>query len=104
MSGVKLVQDIFKLMGNSTIVDDPELHQSFQAASGMAASVEAMKTRKAARAMTKALRDVNPKLAKALIDDRDKVCHVCFVLGCAYAPAHSWVQAKPLCILVHMQC
>ena len=66
------------MMSNSAIVSDPEMQDTLKSSGGgIAASVEVMKTRKAAQAMMKALRDVNPKLAKALIDDRDKV----FLLG-----------------------
>lgn len=67
------------MMSNRTFVSDPEMQETLKSSGGgIVASVEAMKTRKAAQAMTKALRDVNPKLAKALVDDRDKV----FLLGC----------------------
>ncbi len=54
---------------------DPELSEAleFSDKSGVSASVEALKTKKAAEAMTAALRQFNPKLAKALIDDRDEV-------------------------------
>ena len=54
---------------------DPEITEALEFAdkSGVSASVEALKTRKAAEAMTAALRQFNPKLAKALIDDRDEV-------------------------------
>lgn len=63
-------------MSNSPVMEDPELQQTLKSSDGgLAASVEAMKTRRAAQAMTKVLRDINPKLAKALIDDRDKVHH-----------------------------
>jgi pheromone shutdown protein TraB len=54
---------------------DPETSEALKSSdtSGIAASVEALKTKKAAEAMTAALRQFNPKLAKALIDDRDEV-------------------------------
>ena len=54
---------------------DPEITEAleFSDKSGVSASVEALKTKKAAEAMTAALRQFNPKLAKALIDDRDEV-------------------------------
>ena len=53
-----------------------ELQEALDAAHGapsLAASVEILKTRKAAHAMSCALHQGNPKLAKALIDDRDEV-------------------------------
>lgn len=59
-------------MSDSNIVREAE--QMANTSGGLAASIEATKTRKGAQAATKALRDTNPELAKALIDDRDKVC------------------------------
>ncbi len=54
---------------------DPETTERLKSSDkgGISASVEALKTKKAAEAMTAALRQFNPKLAKALIDDRDEV-------------------------------
>ena len=42
----------------------------------MNAGVEAMKTRKAATSLTQTLRDLNPALAGALVDERDQVLPV----------------------------
>ena len=62
--------------------------------SGVSASVEALKTKKAAEAMTAALRQFNPKLAKALIDDRDEVTiHL-------YIHMHTAVHVNDLLVLV----
>ena len=60
---------------------DPEMTEAleFSDKSGVSAAVEALKTRKAAEAMTAALRQFNPKLAKALIDDRDEVTIHCYI-------------------------
>ena len=54
---------------------DEEMQQAWKGsdASRLAASIEGMKTRRSAQLMTKAMRQFNPKLAKALIDDRDEV-------------------------------
>lgn len=41
---------------------------------GAYTQVEAMKSRKIARAMTDYMRKVNPELASALTDERDEVC------------------------------
>ena len=69
------MQDVFKLVSGFGINLDAETQEALSVSeqSGLPASVEAMKTRRVAQLMTKALRDFNPKLAKALIDDRDEV-------------------------------
>ena len=68
-------QDAFKLLTGQGIAMDEDMRKSFEGSdrSNLAASIEAMKTRRASQLMTKALRQFNPKLAKALIDDRDEV-------------------------------
>lgn len=67
-------KDVLKLMTGQGMKLDPEITEAleFSDKSGVFASVEALKTKKAAEAMTAALRQFNPKLAKALIDDRDE--------------------------------
>lgn len=69
------LQDVLKIMTGRGIQMDEKTSDMLDSKdfSSLAASVEALKTRKAAQAMTAALRQFNPKLAKALIDDRDKV-------------------------------
>lgn len=66
--------DVLKIMTGRGIQMDEKTSDMLDSKdfSSLAASVEALKTRKAAQAMTAALRQFNPKLAKALIDDRDK--------------------------------
>lgn len=66
--------DVLKIMTGRGIQMDEKTSDILDSKdfSSLAASVEALKTRKAAQAMTAALRQFNPKLAKALIDDRDK--------------------------------
>lgn len=68
------MQDVFKLLTGFGIKLD-EVQEAYKISnnSNLAASVEQMKTRRGAQVLTKALRDFNPKLAQALIDDRDEV-------------------------------
>ncbi len=97
------LQDVLKLMTGQGMKMDAETQEAFRSKdrSGIAASVEALKTRKAAQAMTKALRQFNPKLAKALIDDRDEVgshavsiltCYVLYNLLYIFCPIFSAIQ------------
>ena len=87
---------------------DPETTERLKSSDkgGISASVEALKTKKAAEAMTAALRQFNPKLAKALIDDRDEVTILCYihmhiavhvnsllVLACVIPLCHSMAHA-----------
>ncbi|DBA73860.1 hypothetical protein WJX79_009281 [Trebouxia sp. C0005] len=67
-------KDVLKLMTGQGMQLDSEITEALELSdkSGVSASVEALKTKKAAEAMTAALRQFNPKLAKALIDDRDE--------------------------------
>ncbi|DBB04459.1 TPA: hypothetical protein ACH3X1_012561 [Trebouxia sp. C0004] len=67
-------KDVLKLVTGQGMNLDPEVSEAlnFSDKRGISASVEALKTKKAAEAMTTALRQFNPKLAKALIDDRDE--------------------------------
>ena len=77
----RCLQDVLKLMTGQGIKMDSEMEETFKSkdTSSIAASVEALKTRKAAEAMTAALRQFNPKLAKALIDDRDEVSRQLYI-------------------------
>lgn len=67
-------KDVLKLMTGQGMNLDPETTEALKSSDkgGISASVEALKTKKASEAMTAALRQFNPKLAKALIDDRDE--------------------------------
>ncbi len=69
------MQDVLKLLTGVGIKPDEELQEILGSndLSDPSGAFEALKTRRAAQLMTKALRDFNPKLAKALVDDRDEV-------------------------------
>ncbi|CAL5227735.1 g10750 [Coccomyxa viridis] len=62
MGGQKIPADVMDLMKGSK-----------SSSSGLAGQVEAMKSRKAAKAMTEYLRTVNPGLAAAMTDERDEL-------------------------------
>ena len=66
------MQDVLKLLIGFGIKLDPEVREKFSQ-DDLSGSIEAVKTRRTAPLLIKALRDFNPKLAKALIDDRDEV-------------------------------
>lgn len=66
------MQDALKLLTASGIKLDPEMREKFDQ-NDLTGTVEALKTRRTAQLLIKALRKFNPKLAKALIDDRDEV-------------------------------
>ena len=69
------MQDVFKLITGYGINLDAETQEALNTSDqgNPTATLEAMKSRRVVQLMTKALRDFNPKLAKALIDDRDEV-------------------------------
>lgn len=66
------VQDRLKLLTGFGLKLDAEVQELYRQ-QDLSGCVEAMKTRKAVQLMHKALRDFNPKLAKAFFDDRDEV-------------------------------
>ncbi|KAL3148392.1 hypothetical protein ABBQ38_013848 [Trebouxia sp. C0009 RCD-2024] len=65
------IMDALKLLTASGIKLDPEMREKFDQ-NDLTGTVEALKTRRTAQLLIKALRKFNPKLAKALIDDRDE--------------------------------
>ena len=96
------VQDVSKLLTGKGIEMDEDMRKGFKGSHGsnLAASIEAMKTRRAAQLMTKALRQFNPKLAKALIDDRDDVTNMipivhknaCTLVGLVFSPPQVYLE------------
>ncbi|CAK0751245.1 hypothetical protein CVIRNUC_002053 [Coccomyxa viridis] len=68
------VQDVLRMLmgGHKPPQDVVDFAKKARAADGLAGQVEAMKSRKAARAMAEYLRQLNPQLAAAMTDERDE--------------------------------
>ncbi|KAK9818306.1 hypothetical protein WJX72_010357 [[Myrmecia] bisecta] len=74
------IMDLLRLMvSNPSHPIPPDLYQLLKGglSSSLEARVEAMKNRQMARSMTQYMRDVHPKLAQALIDERDEIMVDC---------------------------